>query len=160
MILHLSKDVNYETFNALVKAFNALTTNDCLHIYFTCPEGGLTDVSEAIIDFINKNKDYIGMTFYGELFSSGMVIFLSTQCEKKILPFTRGMYHLAWQQMDIAENGKPSSEYDIFSMKEMRKSKEKNLSFLKTTKLSEKEINAIRKGKDVYFSYDRMLELL
>lgn len=160
MILHLSGEVDYEMFNNLVKGFNSLIKDDNLHIYFTSPIGGNADVSEAIVDFINKNKLHIGMTFYGELFSSGMVIFLATECQKAILPFTRGMYHFSWQEMSISETGKPSTEYDIFSMKEMRKSKDKSIAFLKKTKLSEKEIASIRKGKDVYFSHERMIELI
>ncbi len=92
MIVNLSGEVNYEMFDTLIKAFNGLTKDDNLHIYFSS-EGGLTDVSEAIIDFINKNKDYIGITFYGEVFSAGMTIFLKTNCNKYILPDTRGMYH-------------------------------------------------------------------
>jgi len=160
MIVTLSGDVTNEMFSELVKAFNGLTKDDRCNIYFTCPNGGDADVTVAIVDFINKNKDYIGMTFYGELFSSGMNIFLATQCEKKILPFTRGMYHFAWQEMGISETGKPSSEYDTFSMKEMKKSKDISIAFLKTTKLSEKEINNVKKGKDVYFSHERMLELI
>lgn len=160
MIVHLSGDVDYEMFDNLVKGFNSLTKDDKFHIYFTCPNGGNADVNEAIIDFINKNKEYIGMTFYGELFSSGMVIFLSVQCQKSILPFTRGMYHFAWQEMGISENGKPSTQYDNFSMKEMKKSKDISLAFLKNTKLSEKEIATIKRGKDVYFSHERMLQLI
>lgn len=147
-------------FDELVKAFNSLTKEDALHIYFTCPEGGLADVSEAIIDFINKNKDNIGITFYGELFSAGMVVFLSVQCQKWILKDTRGMYHFAWQEMNISETGKPSSVYDQFSLREMKNSRDKHIQFLRTTKLTDKEISIIRKGKDLYFPYDRMLELL
>ncbi len=45
-------------------------------------------------------------------------------------------------------------------MKEMKKSKDISINFLKTTKLSEIEISKIKKGKDVYFSYDRMLEII
>lgn len=160
MILHLSGDVDYDMFDTLVSNFNNLTVGDNLHIYFTCPNGGNADINEAIINFINKNKAVIGMTFYGELFSSGMSIFLGVECHKIILPYTRGMYHFSWQEMNISETGKPSSDYDIFSMKEMKKAREKSIAFLKTTKLSEKEINTIKKGKDVYFSHERMLELI
>lgn len=159
MVLHLSGDVNYEMFNSLVKAVNELKDVN-LEIYFTCPDGGSSDVNEAILDFINKNKSIIKMTFYGELFSSGMYIFLGVECSKIILPFTRGMYHFGWQEMNISETGKPSTEYDVFSMKEMKKSKNISIEFLKRTKLSEKEINSIKKGKDVYFSYERMLEII
>lgn len=160
MIIQLSGDADYSMLEKVIVALNGLTKEDNLHIYFTCPMGGLSDVNVALIDFINKNKDRIGMTFYGELFSSGMVVFLSVQCQKSILKDTRGMYHFAWQEMTINETGKPSGEYDIFSMKEMRRSKERTIEFLKTTKLTDKEINTIKRGKDVYFSYDRMLELI
>lgn len=160
MILHLAGEVDYNMMDTLIKAFTSLTMGDSLHIYFTCPEGGLSDVAVALIDFINKNKEVIGITFYGELFSCGMVIFLSTQCDKWVLNDTRGMYHFAWQEMNISEGGKPSSAYDIFSMSEMKKCKEKTIDFLKTTKLNEKEISNIKKGRDTYFTHVRMLELL
>ncbi len=160
MIIHLSGEVDYQMMDKLSIAFNSLPKDDNLHIYFTSPMGGISDVAVAIIDFINKNKDKIGVTFYGEIFSAGMVIFLSIEAEKGITKDTRGMYHFAWQEMSISETGKPSGEYDIFSMKEMKRSKERSIAFLKTTKLTDKEINTIKRGKDVYFSYDRMLELL
>ena len=160
MIVHLSGDVDYDMLNTLVKSINELKVDDNLHIYFTCPQGGMTDVSEAIVDFINKYADRIGMTFYGEIFSSGMIIFLKTQCTKIILPDTRGMFHFAWQEMAISEGGKPGNEYDMFSMKEMKKSRIRTLEFLKNTKLSESEISRIKKGNDVYFPYERLIQLI
>lgn len=160
MILHLSGDVNPEMFNSLVRGINDLRKDDNLHIYFTS-QGGLTDVAEAIIDLVNKNQEYIGMTFYGEIFSSGMLIFLQTQCQKWLLKDARGMYHFAWQELIIGEGGKPLDDYDIFCMKEMKRSKERTLNYLKTyTTLTDKEIAKVRAGKDVYFNYDRMLELI
>lgn len=160
MIINLSGEVDYKMFNHLVTSFNNLKKEDNIHIYFSSPIGGYIDSTTALIDFINKNKDFIGVTFYGELFSSGMTVFLSLQCEKKILPETTGMYHFAWQSMNISETGKPNGEYDGFVIKEMKKSKIRTLEFLNTTKLSQKEIAQIKLGKDVYFSYDRMLELI
>lgn len=159
MILHLSGDVNYEMLTTLTKATNAMKENDNLHIYFTT-QGGLTDVAEAIIDHINKNKHLIGVTFYGEIFSAGMAIFLKTDCQKKILPDARGMYHFSWQELTIGEGGKPIDDYDIFCMKEMKKAKARTIEYLKTTGLTDKEIGLIKKGKDVYFPYERMTEIL
>ena len=160
MILHLSGDVDYKMFDDLVSSLNRLTVDDKLSIYFTCPEGGKADVCEAIVDLINKNANHIGMTFYGEIFSSGMVIFLKTQCSKSILPDTRGMYHFAWQEMTIGEGGKPLMKYDSFSMSEMKKSKLVTLEFLKTTKLLDTEIAKIKRGEDVYFTHKRLIELI
>lgn len=160
MILHLSGEVNYEMFNTIVKSFNSLKEDDRLYIYFSSPEGGMLDVAEALIDFVNRNQELIDILFYGENFSSGMYIFLKTECHKTILKDTRGMFHFAWQDMSISEGGKPSADYDIFSLKEMKKAKEQTINYLRTTKLSDKEINGIKKGKDIYFSHDRMKELL
>lgn len=159
MILHLSGEINYKMFDDLIKAGNLLKPEEILQIYFTCSEGGFSDVAIAMVDYINRDSK-IEIAFYGELFSAGMVIFLAVNCNKIVLKDTRGMYHFSWQEMNISETGKPSSECDIFSMKEMKKSKERSIAFLKKTKLSEYEIAKIKRGKDVYFSYERMLELI
>src|SRR6478609_3975151 len=113
MIVHLAGEVNYEMFNTLIKGTNQL---GMLDVYFSSPEGGLTDVAEAIISHINNNKDKIRMFFYGENFSAGMLIFLKVQCSKVILPDTRGMYHFSWQDITISEGGKPHPGYDTFCM--------------------------------------------
>lgn len=159
MILHLSGDVTYEMLSTLAKSLNELKENDKLAIYFTS-EGGYTDVSEAIIDLINKNKEYIGITFYGEIFSAGMEIFLRTECPKFILKGTRGMYHFSYQELTISEGGQPSGDYDNFCYKEMKNCKAITLEYLKSTPLNEKEISKIKRGKDVYFPYDRLLQIL
>jgi len=158
MILNLSGEVGYEMLNALIKAYNDIKEEE-LHIYFSSPEGGLTDVAEAIIDFINS-RNKISLTFYGEVFSAGMVILLKTTCPKKILPDTRGMFHFSWQELTISEGGKPNGAYDIFSMKEMKESKIRTIEYLKNTKMTEKDLKGIKNGKDIFFSYSRMQELI
>lgn len=159
MVINLAGGVDYEMLNALIKAFNDLKEFNILDIYFTSM-GGQVDAAEAIIAIINDRKEDCTITFYGEVFSSGMQIFLKTECKKKLLPDTTGMYHYSWQEMIISEGGKPSGSYDVFAMKEMKKAKSRTIEYLKTTKLTDKEVNAIKAGKDVYFSYDRMQELI
>jgi len=160
MILHLSGEVNYAMVNDLVKAINLLPKENILHIYFTSPEGGNVDVSLALLDIIELHKERIFMHFYGEIFSSGMVIFLKASCTKNLLPDTKGMYHFSWQELMIAEGGKPTDRYDIFSLKEMKEAKNRTMEYLATTKLNSKELRLIKQGKDVYFSYTRLKELI
>jgi ATP-dependent protease ClpP protease subunit len=159
MILSLSGEINYLMFEDLIKSFNSLKKAELLHLYFSS-EGGYIDVAEAMIDFINSNSEKILITFYGEIFSAAMYIFLKAKCKKLIVKDTRGMFHFSWQIMEISEGGKPTSLYNTFSLKEMRRSKEIGIAFLKTTLLSEKEINNIKQNKDVYFSFPRMRELV
>lgn len=89
-----------------------------------------------------------------------MVMFLKTECPKTLLPDTRGMYHFSWQTVNIAEGGKPTDPYDIFSLKEMKESKKRSVEYLSSTKLNDKEIKLIKQGKDVYFTYTRLQELI
>lgn len=159
MIINLQGPVDNEMLNNLIKAFNELK-EDILHVYLNT-EGGRADTSEAIIDLINNNKERFKISFYGNVFSAGMYIFFRSLCEREILPDTIGMYHYAWQEVTIAEGGKPWSAYDAICMKEMKISKAKTLEYIKNhTSITSKEINDIKKGKDVYFSYERMKQLL
>jgi len=160
MTVNISGKVEFEMLSDLLKAFNSTPKEETLHIYFCSPDGGDTDVAEAIINFINKNKDRIEITFYGANYSSGMVIFLKTQCVKYILPDTRGMYHFCYQQLDISEGGHPSSAHGKFSIQEMKNAKTITINYLKTLSLTKKEMRDISNGKDVYFSYSRMKDLI
>lgn len=160
MLINLSGDVDYEMLNQLIKAINTLKQEETLNIYFTASSGGQVDVAEAIIDLVNENNDRVKITFYGEVFSAGMMIFFKSKCTKKLLPDTTGMYHYSWQAVNISEGGKATDAYDIFALKEMKKSKLRTLQYLTTTKLTEKEIKQIKLGKDLYISHERMLELL
>lgn len=160
MITNISGKVEYEMFDDLVKSYNSTPKDENLHIYFSSPDGGDTDVAEAITDFINRYKDRIEITFYGANYSSGMYIFLETKCVKTILPDTRGMYHLCYQQLDIAEGGHPTSAHGKFAIQEMKNVKAVTVEYLKTLSLTKKETRDIINGKDVYFSHSRMSELL
>lgn len=160
MTINISGEVEYEMLDNLIKAFNLLKKGEKLEIYFSSPEGGLCSVAEAIIDFVNINKERIKIAFYGYNFSSGMHIMLRTECNKKLLPNTNGMYHLAWQPMDISEGGNPTDAYGKFALKEMKDSKARTMTYLKTTKLSDIEVNKIKKGQEVYFTYDRLQEII
>lgn len=158
MIVTIEGNVGPKMLSKITNALSDITKGDNLVLYFSS-EGGCADTSTAIVDVINKNKDIVSLIFYGQLFSAGMQIFLFTECYKEILEGTRGMYHFAWQSMMISEHGRPTSDYDLFSMREMKETKDENINKLKN-KLTAKEIQSISKGKDVYFSYKRMKELL
>jgi len=159
MTLHLSGEIDYKMFDTLIESFNNLLEEDILHIYFTS-EGGLTLVKDAILDFINNNKDRIKITFYGEIFSGAMDIFLKASCEKNVLKHTRGMIHFSYQSVEVNESGNPYTPYGIFSVRELKNYHIETLKFLKSIKLTEKELSLIKEGKDVYFSHKRLLGLI
>jgi ATP-dependent protease ClpP protease subunit len=160
MIISLSGEVNKDMLEDLVDAYSDRKKEDEKLVAYFTSEGGDMDAMEAMIDFVNNHKDLVELVFYGEVFSAGMAFFLESSCPKRILPETRGMFHFCMQELTITEGGRPSAGYDAFSAKEMKKAKLRTMESIKGKGLTDKEIREINKGKDVYFSYERMLELL
>ena len=160
MILNLCGEVNYPMLDTLVSAINNLRQGDHLLIYFSSPSGGLTHVAEAIIDIINRHSEVISLFFYGENFSSGMYILLRTKCHKTLLEDTTGMFHLASQSINIIEGGNGGDSYDSFCIAEMKKAKTRSLEIIKQFKFNAKEAALIKRGKDAYFSCERLRELI
>lgn len=162
MTINLSGDVDNFMFAKLLRAYSQIENvgTEKLILYISTPEGGDTDAAEAIVHFINSHSDRIETIFYGQVFSAGMWMFLRLKCINNILPDTVGMYHFAWQDLKITEGGQGVEGFDKFSMKEMKKQKARTIEFLKTTSLTDSEVNAIKKGKDVYLSNERMLQIL
>lgn len=159
MTINISGEVNDSMVNRLIDSFNQLK-DDSLTIYFTCGEGGYTDYGEAVIHFINSNANKIRMIFYGENYSCGMIIFLRVKCEKSVLPDTVGMFHLPYLNVSVSMGGIAREAQDKFHVRESVKAAKPIIDLLKKTGLKKKEITKIEQGKDVYFSYNRMSELV
>jgi ATP-dependent protease ClpP protease subunit len=159
MITHLYSDITPEALNELINAINSLESKDFLNVYFTCPRGGDFDVARAMIDLINRNKDKIVLYCYGSLVSSGMYIYLWSECQKVILPDTRGMIHLPRMKVEIIASNTRSNSMDDFATKELDMSIDRIIDSLKGLGLTKKELKEIEEGKDVYFSYERILKI-
>lgn len=159
MTITLSGEIESDMLKILTKSISDLSNGEKLTIYFSS-RGGYVGVAEAMINIVNSHKDHIEMIFYGEILSAGMMIFLRTTCKRSLVKEVVGMYHFAWQSLDVSEGGNGSDEYSKFYLKWMKEQKSKTLEYIQTLPFTEKEIAEIRKGKDVYFSTERMDEIL
>ncbi len=159
MIIDINEDITKEVTNKIIIALNSLKKGEKLFIYLSS-DGGSVEVAEAIIDIVNNNSDIIEIVGYGQLISAAFNLFFRVQCYKTLLHGTFGMCHSSYTSININESGNPNTMEDSISKKFIKVQRDYTISFCRNLGMTDKEINAIKRGKDVYFQYDRMQELL
>ena len=144
----------------LTSISEAISSNDDIKIYLNST-GGMEWCSSAIIDIINSNKDRVELIGFGYLLSAAFHIMMESECKKRILDNTYGMYHQSVWDLEISALNKPSNVLDKFrvenSIKEYRIYYEKKC---KEWGFNEQELKRYKKGEDVYFSYERFKQLI
>ena len=152
-----AKEVNEDL---LVSISEAISNNDNVKIYLNST-GGSEWCSGAIVDIINNNKDKVELIGFGYLLSAAFHIMIESECKKRILDNTYGMYHQSIWDVEISALNKPSNVLDKFrvdkSIKEYRFYYENKC---KEWGFNEQELKKYKKGEDVYFSYERFKELI
>lgn len=160
MIIDITGAITQEAFGRIVDSYNELQQEDFIDIYLNST-GGETDFGDAILDIINKNSGVTTLTAYGKICSSAFDIFYKAKCSKRLLDGTIGMAHLSRIEMenltvtDSRERGEVT-----FYRKWWAGDKKKRLQFYEELGMETKELSRIKKGENVYFQYNRLLELL
>lgn len=160
MILTISGEINNDSLERLVKSYNDLKDKEILEIYLNS-EGGDPDFGVAMLDIINENPDRIHLVGYGKLFSAGFDLFLRARCTKDLLRGTLGMAHITSVEMADLEINKQADTEQVKAYKGwMIKDKKEKLDIYERLGFSKKELASVKKGNDVYFHFERLLELL
>lgn len=159
MILNINEAISKDTVDKLSITLSNLKQNEKLFLYFSS-EGGEVNSAEAIIHIINNNIDLIELVGYGDIMSSGFEIFFRSKCYRILLPNCLGMYHQGSIKIDVNEGSNPYQTRDKADKEWMRSQMEQTLKLCNSLKMNEKEITSIKRGKDVYFQYNRMLDFL
>lgn len=162
MITEISGIIDQEAFSKITRAYNELELSEPLIIYLNS-QGGDPDIADAIVDVINSSDgpNPTILIAYGKIFSAAFDLFYKAQCTKRLLDGTIGMAHLSEIEMDsfIVTDTK-----DTISASTLRKwwaeDKKKRLSFYEKMGIEKKDLMKIKKGEDVYFQHERLLELL
>lgn len=158
MIAHINGKVDTEMLDKFIQLFN--NNADEYTIYFSSTGGSLEDAN-VIIDLINKNANKVTLIAYFSILSAGFDIFFKTKCKKEILSTAIGMYHLGVVEIDMSVNGKVAYHSGVAQMKDNVKNQyPKALEFCKSLGFNDTELRKIKKGDDVYFIYDRLIEFM
>lgn len=143
-----------KTLDKFISDWNA-SANTFKDIYIDC-EGGLYSVFQVMLDIINSTPSKCQLIACGELHSAAFEMFYLAKCRKKIIPFTFGMYHLATDEIETDEKGKPKSGQAQAKLDNLKATKKFTLSFCQKIGMNASEIKRIKNGEDVYFQTDRL----
>lgn len=128
---------------------------------YLCSDGGLVCICQVLLDIINKHKDRFKIIGFESLCSAGFEFFVKAECEKEIMPYTFGMIHQAERRFHLNNTLKPNNEGDKAAFERVRKyTVPDDKIFIQRLKLNPKELREYKKGNDVYFQYDRFLQVI
>lgn len=153
---YFNKDISDESTSEFIKFLNENKDED-IRFYLTS-DGGETYSSQILIELINeKCKEIVGV---GNLASNAFYIFFEVKISKRLMQGCYGIFHLRGNSFRIQENGKLEYESHLFELQELKKDYNKTIKWCEDIGMNEKEIKKLKKNEDVYFTQDRMIELL
>lgn len=161
MNLSISEGINHDTFEKLVTAYNDLEEKggQQMHIFLTSP-GGDSMLGEAMIELINRYQTVTTLTAYSFIQSMGFDIFFKVQCPRVVLPSTVGMIHLHRWTIDIKDGGSDLDYFDTFKKNHMKKLLQPRIEFYRNLGITEKEIEWILGGDDLFVEASRIEKML
>lgn len=142
------------------KEITELYSTDKNVVIYLCSGGGFSWVADSVIDMINKNAGRTKLVAYGQISSSAFRIFMEAQCSKEILPNTYGMFHLSIRGITLNDKKQPHAPLDNFINNHLLDADyNTTLQLAEKWKFTQEEIDKLNNGEDVYFPYQRLLEL-
>lgn len=158
-ILTLNGEFTDALLDKFIENYNKIDKDSPIKIYLSS-NGGIISIGTILLDIINNNKENITLVAGGEIMSAAFDLFFFSECKKELLKDTTGMAHYGWTIMSVNENGKPTEDFEKFLLKEMKDNKASNIDKYKELGLTIAELNKIKIGKNCYFNYTRLKELL
>lgn len=153
---YFDSDIDTETVNKLLEFCNGCS--DKTVIYFSS-DGGTTIGESVLIDYLS-NKDDIELVGLFALSSSAFDVFMRTKAKKRLIKPVYGMIHLPSVRVERDTNDRYIYDSHKYSARNMKSVIEDDIAFYKKLGVTAKEIIKIRKGENVYFEYDRMVEFM
>lgn len=159
MIININESISNESFNKLLNGVNSLREYENILVYFNS-EGGDVESMEAIIDLINQHYDKFELVANGKIYSAAFIIFYRVHCRKRVLPGTIGMAHYIRVGIHVNEERQGYYEADKAMLDWVEKQNEWTIALYKSLKLTKQELNLLKASREVYFSTERLNELL
>lgn len=160
MIVQISGNIDNDSVEKLINATNSTEIDDRVIIYISS-RGGNYEAMEAMLHLINSTKNKYELVAFGSICSCAFELFFRAKCVKSFAYGCIGMYHQASLNIIINEKGRTEYKED-----EAKKKHLESYIALETTNLcnnlnlTKSEILNIKKGNDVWFSNNRMNEIL
>lgn len=150
---YFNDGINSESIQKLCDFFNDGNGK----VYLETTGGGLSETL-SLIEILNENCEELIAT--RNIQSGGMVAFFNTSCKKRIMPFTFGMWHLPARSYQIDSNGNIDGKINQFDKEQDHKYLKFGIDFGEQIGMSPEEIEKMLKGEDVFFTTERLEEML
>jgi len=158
MVHKISTRFDDEMLSYFINACNDLIVDDVMTIYLKSV-GGDTWVMQVILDIINNHPTKFFLIAVDEISSCAFELFMRAHCDKEILFACTGMYH---QTFFHGVNLRMDNSNDLtIAEKDYQKIRlEEAHQFCENIGFTKKELKDFLLGKDVLFTYHRMLKFL
>lgn len=151
-------DMDTDLVERFVKFVNE--TEGRIAIYLNSP-GGFIVSAQIISDIIDSDVDRFEITAGDFIASAAFWLFFNCGCAKEVFDGTIGMYHLSGKEVRIKTNGGVTGTVEQEMIKHLKSNGlALNMAFCESVGMNPQEIKAIKSGKDVVFSTERLWELL
>lgn len=148
-----------------IEQFSEEDNNNEIMIYFTS-SGGYLEASDVLIDYINNRCKYrskIKLIGSGNIESAGCEVMMFCKCKKDLLPSASAMIHLPYISCKEKEVKRWifNSEYhkNLFKVID-HENEEKLAKICAFNYLNKKQVESLKKGKDIYLNNTEFKELL
>jgi len=148
--------IKHETLEKLISFIHENPTGEIT--MFLNSSGGDSGVSKIFTKILNDNKDRVTLIASAGVLSAGFYIFYNYKGERKMFNETKGMWHLAWQTLEMNHDWTPSSYQGECSKAEWEESRVENDSMAKSI-MNKKELKRYNTGGEVYFTSKRMKQI-
>lgn len=155
MIVNLQGEINSDMVKDLIDFYNQ--GYDDNEIYLNSQGGNLSDMV-IMIDMINKRKKETVLIGYEQLSSAAFILFYSVECKISIIGDCFGMFHQAYSAFNLNSDGDIKREVDKFHLSLMAIMQDGLNNIIKNLRLSKSEVAKFKKGEDVYFTPQRLVE--
>ena len=135
----------------------AIIRNRDVIIYLTT-NGGSMNLSQNMIDVINRFPNSIKVIVTGYCYSAGLYIITNINCPVEIASATSGMCHFPYTEVNT-KSLKDEDSWDYFQMKTEKEFIEEYLKNIKHI-LTDREVEKIMDGKEVWLNTERMKSLI
>lgn len=159
--------MKYHFFNGEIKEENTNKLFDFINqnqdeemTIFIDSSGGSNFFTNPIIEVLNNHKEKIKLVSSGYIYSNAFLIFFLFEGKKELLREIQGMFHYSGRDFRLTENGKLEYTQEIFELGELKKSKLFSEKFAEDLGFTDKEMKKLKSNKNVYFSKERLEELL
>ena len=155
---HIEGEMNDEQVQKFILFVN---DNEGPLVLYLDSEGGYCASALIFLDIINREPERFELVASHIILSCAFELFFNAACKKVVSPETIGAYHLTGNTARVNAAGLINDPLSAFKAAETKRTGKRDaLEFCTRVGMNQKEVETILRGKDVFFTPERLNELL